>query len=338
MPQARCLPPGAADRFLAGGAPPDKLVRLAAVAVSAGVAEVGVAPALLGLVVGGARQVVCRQGAESKFGDTGVAPGAAVSQGYRFCQLRPVGRLFRRVTLARIARIYPVPVGIPYAIPGKTFTPAGEGIMGAIGSPGDGRGGFGYLEPLDPLGAPPFLLRKLKNAVNADAGNAGFALGQPALLGGDKAAENAAFPGIDGVIPLVAVFAGGPGFGLAKSVGLVNAAVEGLAAVFGQGFQDGDSPVGVGKGLPVGAVPGDRPGLRRGCPPPIKAIISSKAIAPATLRRDIAIPSRMKLWLLALPIGYYAGRGASIYPGRQFSGNLGDCPKLPPPYAYAASR
>ena len=141
--------------------------------------------------------------------------------------------------------------------------------MGVTGSPGDGRDGFGYLEPLDPLSAPPFLLRKLKNAVNADAGNPGFPVGQPALLGGDKAAENAAFPGIDGVIPFIAVLAGFPGFGLGKGIGLVNAAVEGLAPIFGQGFQDGGSPVGVGKGLPIRTVPGDRPGLCRGCPPPL---------------------------------------------------------------------
>ena len=181
-------------------------------------------------------------------------------------------------------------------------------------------------EPLDPLSPPPFLFRKLKNAVNANAGNAGFSVGQPALLSGDKAAENAAFPGIDGVVPFIAVFAGGPGFGFAESVGLVDAAVEGFAPVFGQGFEDGGFPVLVDKGLPVGTVPGDRPGLRRGCPPPppppIKAIISNKAIAPATLRRDIAIPSRMQLWLLALPIGYYAGQGGVNRPGTAISGNL----------------
>ena len=122
--------------------------------------------------------------------------------------------------------------------------------------------------PLDPLSPPPFLFRKLKDAVNADPGNPGFPVGQPALLGGDKAAENAAFPGIDGIVPFIAVFAGRPGFGFGKGIGLVKAAVEGLAPVFGQGFQNGDSPVGVGKGLPIGTVPGDGPGLRRGCPPP----------------------------------------------------------------------
>ena len=122
--------------------------------------------------------------------------------------------------------------------------------------------------PLDPLSPPPFLFRKFKDAVNADPGNAGFSLGQPALLGGDKAAELAAFPEIDGVIPLVAVFAGRPGFRLAKGIGLVDAAVEGLAPIFGQGFQDGGGAILVGKGLPVGAVPRDRPALRRGCPPP----------------------------------------------------------------------
>ena len=117
------------------------------------------------------------------------------------------------------------------------------------------------VNPLDPLNPPLFLSRKLKDAVDADPGNAGFPLSQPALLGGDKAAENAAFPGIDGIVPFIAVFAGGPGFGFGKGIGLVNAAVKGFAPVFGQGFQDGRSPVGVGKGLPVGTVPGDGPGL-----------------------------------------------------------------------------
>ena len=124
------------------------------------------------------------------------------------------------------------------------------------------------LNPLNPLSPPPFLFRKLKDAVDADAGNPGFPVGQPALLGCQKAAENAAFPGIDGIVPLVAVFPGFPGFSLAESIGLVNAAVEGFAPVLGQGFQDGGRTVGVGKGLPVGAVPGDGTGLRRGCPPP----------------------------------------------------------------------
>ena len=116
------------------------------------------------------------------------------------------------------------------------------------------------VKPLDPLN-PPLFPGKLKDAVNADPGNAGFSVGQPALLGGDETPELTAFPEIDGIIPLVAVFAGGPGFRLAKSVGLVDAAVEGLAPVFGQGFQDGGSPVSVGKGLPVGTVPGDGTGL-----------------------------------------------------------------------------
>ena len=124
--------------------------------------------------------------------------------------------------------------------------------------------------PFNPLSPPPLLLRKLKDAVDADPGNAGFPLGQPTLLGGDKAAELAAFPEIDGVIPLVAVFAGLPSFGLGKGVGLVDAAVEGLAAVFGQGFQDGGRAVGMGKGLPVGTVPGDGTGLGRWIPPPLR--------------------------------------------------------------------
>ena len=141
-------------------------------------------------------------------------------------------------------------------------------LAAGIRSARAGKVGDGKLLILDPP-PPPLLPGKLKNAVDADPGNAGFPLRQPALLGGDKAAELAAFPEIDGVVPLVAVFPGLPGFGLAESVRLVDAAIEGLAPVFGQGFQDGSSPVGVGKGLPIGTVPGDGTGLRRGCPPPL---------------------------------------------------------------------
>ena len=124
--------------------------------------------------------------------------------------------------------------------------------------------------PLDPLNPPLFLPGKLKNAVNADPGNAGFPIGQPTLLRRDKAAENAAFPEIDGVIPLVAVFAGRPGFGLGKGVRLVDAAVKGFAPIFGQGFQNCGGAILVGKGLPVGTVPRDAPGLSIRIPPPQK--------------------------------------------------------------------
>ena len=150
--------------------------------------------------------------------------------------------------------------GDPVRIAGQARISQGAGrICFAVA-----QGGLGRL-------APPFLFLpgKLKDAVDADAGDAGFPLGQPALLGGDKAAENAAFPEINGVIPLVAVFAGLPSFGLGKGIGLVDAAVEGLAPVFGQGFQDGGSAILVGKGLPIGAVPGDGTGLSSGCPPPL---------------------------------------------------------------------
>ena len=139
-----------------------------------------------------------------------------------------------------------------------------------------GRGGNRHLLDYHRLIAAAFLFLpgKLKDAVDADPGNARFPLGQPALLSGDKAAENAAFPGIDGIVPLVAVLAGGPGFRLAESVGLVNAAVEGLAPVLRQGFQDGGFPVLVGKDLPVGTVPGDGAGsLRNGCLPPLLPLL-----------------------------------------------------------------
>ena len=150
--------------------------------------------------------------------------------------------------------------GDPVRIAGQAGISQGTGRIGFAVA----QGGLGRL-------APPFLLfpRKLKDAVNADPGNTGLAVGQPALLGSDETAELAPFPEINGVIPLVAVFAGFPGFGLAESVGLVDATIEGFAPVFGQGFQDGGVAILVGKGLPVGAVPGDGTGLRCGCPPPL---------------------------------------------------------------------
>ena len=162
------------------------------------------------------------------------------------------------------ARVRGVAAGAVAAIPRRH-----DILAAGIRSARAGKVGDGKLLILNPP-PPPLLPRKLKNAVNADPGNAGFPVGQPALLGGDKAAENAPFPEIDGVIPLVAVFAGGPGFGLAESVGLVDAVVEGFAPIFGQGFQDGGRAVRVGKGLPVGAVPRDGSGLGRWIPPPLR--------------------------------------------------------------------
>ena len=143
-----------------------------------------------------------------------------------------------------------------------------------------GRRAAANANPFDPLGAPPFLFGKLKDAVDADPGNARFPVGQPALLGGDKAPELAAFAEIDRIIPLVAVFAGRPGFLLGKGIRLVDAAVEGFAPVFGQGFQDGGRAVGMGKGLPVGTVPGDGAGLGRWIPPPLRKMLLERQGRP----------------------------------------------------------
>ena len=152
--------------------------------------------------------------------------------------------------------IYRLAAGeLPRAKDAEDLPAAGDGGNGELGGVG------ADVNPLDLLAAPPLLLLgELKDGGDGLAGNARFAVGQPALLGGDKAAEGAAFPPIDGVIPLVAVFAGGPGFRLGKGVGLVDAAVEGLAPVLGQGFQNGGGTVGVGKGLLVGTVPRDGAG------------------------------------------------------------------------------
>ena len=176
----------------------------------------------------------------------------------------------------------------------------GNVCLWADGPADQAVGRCGKPEAFDARPPFPFLPGKFKNAVDAYPSNPGFPLGQPALLGGDKAAENAPFSGIDGIVPLVAVFPGLPSFGFAKGVGLVNAAIEGFAAIFGQGFQDGGSAILMGKGLPIGAVPGDGPALRRGCPPPpIAFIIRQRARAATILRRDMAIPSRLRFWFFA---------------------------------------
>ena len=235
------LPPGAPDGFLAGGRVlPDFVSR----------EKPGLRVVVAG-AVGGISPVLGSGDANGVAG-AAIAPGTTFRQGGVMGQPFPVGRL--------VVVIPSVPLGI------------GSGAvhvdLGATGTPDQAGRVGGQVEPFDFLGAPPFLLGKLKDDGDGLAGNARFPISQPALLGGDKAAERAAFPPIDRVIPLVAVFAGRPGFGLGKGVGLVNAAVKGLAPVLRQGFQDGGIAVGVGKGLPVGAVPGDGPGLQRGCPPP----------------------------------------------------------------------
>ena len=254
------------------------------------------------VVVETAAGVVVVAGVKSRAaGGIAGAAGPAGGRGRRFGQGQPAGSV--RARRPHILLPHSLQVVAPYYLRTPVNPPVGLGYAGLIapGKPLRIGGGaptvafaaqlranqaahlpaardFAHrellgvgadIEPFDPLGAP-FLSGKLKDAVDADPGNAGFPFGQPALLGGDKAAELAAFPEIDGVIPFIAVFAGCPGFGLGKGVRLVDAALEGLAPVFGQGFQDGRSPVGMGKGLPVGAVPGDGTGLGRWIPPPLR--------------------------------------------------------------------
>ena len=194
-----------------------------------------------------------------------VTPGGAVSGSFGFGPGLPV-------------------VGRRDGSPGRTGVKGSPGIDHGLGIDGIGvaqgtvrrhelGGGVGRnYQPIDYHRFPTaflFFLGKLKNNGYRLPGNARLAIGQPSLLRGDKAAERAAFPPIDRIIPLVAILAGGPGFRLAESVRLVDAAVEGLAPVLSQGFQNGGGTVGVGKGLPVGAVPRDGTGLQRGCPPPL---------------------------------------------------------------------
>ena len=153
----------------------------------------------------------------------------------------------------------------------------------------------------EPLGTPnpPLLLRKLKNSGFGLAGNARFPLGQPALLSRDKAAELAAFAEIDGVVPFVMVAAGGPGFRLAKGIGLVNAAVKGLAPVLRQGFQDSRSPVVMGKGLPIGTVPRGSPGgLDKAIPGPQQQKRAMPAIKSLGIRGLPRSPKNPKKFAL----------------------------------------
>ena len=177
-----------------------------------------------------------------------------------------------------IQRAVDVGIEIPARIrDGRAGCVAAGAIFCRSGCIGPTAGGYIAIDGIiGSLGAPPppFLFGKLKDGGCGLAGNARFPLGQPALLGGDKAAERAAFPPIDRVIPLVAVFAGLPGFGFGKGVGLVNAALKGLAPVLRQGFQNGGSAIVVGKGLPVGAVPGNGTGVGLCCPPPPSKKIS----------------------------------------------------------------
>ena len=131
----------------------------------------------------------------------------------------------------------------------------GQNPTGVVG--GDFKA-LGYGFPA----AAAFLLGELEDALRGDAGYSRFAVGEPALLAGGEAAEAALALGTV-ILGAVAVVVGvgvvidlafGPG------VGLVEGAVEGFAAVGGEGFEDAGSEfvIGVGYGgigLPVGAVP-----------------------------------------------------------------------------------
>ena len=112
------------------------------------------------------------------------------------------------------------------------------------------------------------MLGEFEDALRGDAGDAVFAIGEPAFLTGGEAAEAALALGavVLGAVPVVVGvgividLAFGPG------IGLVEGAVEGFAAVGGEGFEDagGQLIVGVGyggMGLPVGAVPADEAGV-----------------------------------------------------------------------------
>ena len=288
MPWAGCLPPGAADGFLAGGRPGPALPGLVLVTRTT-VLIIGVKPAQVvpGEPITGSFAVVVA-GADNG-ADEPVSPFPASRGSHGVRQFLPGVAAVGLPSDARGAGAPVASVGVDaeLIIPGVSFRsnltrsgPRGAqrraeqvaGVRGGIVA-GLSNGAVGLIakvNPLDPLSAPPFLPGKLKDAVYTDPGNAGFSLGQPTLLGGDETAELAPLPEIDGVIPFIAVFAGLPSFGLGKGVGLVDAAVEGLAAVFGQGFQDGGGAILMGKGLPVGAVPGYRPGCGCWIPPPLR--------------------------------------------------------------------
>ena len=173
-------------------------------------------------------------------GDTPGAPGPASVAGRGCRQRHPLFRAGARLRVAaavspRYSLIFPVGANAGDArrpLPVLVFRPlvvigvvvvAGSGIPANqavnLAAAIDGnRELFGVRadgEPLDPPPAP-LLLGELKNSGGGLADNPRFPIGQPALLGGDKAAELAAFAEIDGVVPLVAVFAGFPVSALPK--------------------------------------------------------------------------------------------------------------------------
>ena len=123
---------------------------------------------------------------------------------------------------------------------------AGKGALSALVIVGAAGIAFAGLDEAGGVGgevaadgyffAAAGFLGELKDALAGDAGYAGFAVGEVAFLGGQKAAEAAVLAVIDGVVAFVAVFAGLPGFGFGEGVGLVDGAVEGFAAVGGEGL------------------------------------------------------------------------------------------------------
>ena len=91
---------------------------------------------------------------------------------------------------------------------------------------------------LDPDGFPAaaaFLLGEFKDALRGDAGDAVFAVGEPAFLAGGEAAEAALALGavVLGAVPVVMGVGVVIDLALGPSVGLVKAAIEGFAAVGG---------------------------------------------------------------------------------------------------------
>ena len=125
----------------------------------------------------------------------------------------------------------------------------------------------GQGTPFPGPAAAAFLFGEFKDAFRANAGDAVFAVGEPAFLPGGEAAEAALALGAV-ILSSVAVVVGVGvviNLALGPGVGLVEGAVEGFAAVGGEGFEDGGGQfvlsVGYGgMGLPVGAVPADEAG------------------------------------------------------------------------------
>ena len=179
MPQARCLPPGSADGFLAGRRPSAALPGGVFLTAANGVPVKPAQVIPLTPAPEGACLVVVVAGADGGLDET-VTPGRASPGGRGFGQLLPIGvegiGCGSPVVIAGMNGLVAVitRAGVPLRrLPGGT---RGAGVTSGVrvfartkqiarrlATSDQGRvGNRADANPLDPLSPPPFLLRKLK--------------------------------------------------------------------------------------------------------------------------------------------------------------------------------